>query len=156
MYRHQLKRPDLATTLYNRATALRFNGERVHWWPDQWQVPTLFMRGLRAQPFWHGDGGAKLPLAVALEKKFSIFRDELLKTLAHPEYKKVFTQNDHTLITAGSWGELKLFNKKSWEAPCNNVTPKTCEFLSTRQELMGKFPSEKVHYVNLPKESGYF
>lgn len=154
MYRHQLKRPDLATKTYKKAVERRFNGERVHWWPNEWQIPTLFMRGLRGQPYW--DKGAKLALASALEENFAMLREEFLEVLARPEYTDVFTQNDHTLITAGTWGELKLFNGKAWKDPCKDVASKTCAFLSTRPELMGKFPSAKTHNVNLPKEAGYF
>jgi len=154
MYRHELKRPDLATKTYERAVAKRFNGERVHWWPNEWQVPTLYMQGLRGQPYW--GGAAKPPLARALEDNFATIRDEFLTAMAIPELRNVFTQNDHTLITAGTWGELKLFDGKAWGPACARAATRTCALLSSRLELMGKFANSRTHNVNLPKEAGYF
>eukprot|EP00747_Dinoflagellata_sp_TGD_P162547 gnl/TRDRNA2_/TRDRNA2_180253_c0_seq1.p1 gnl/TRDRNA2_/TRDRNA2_180253_c0~~gnl/TRDRNA2_/TRDRNA2_180253_c0_seq1.p1 ORF type:complete len:549 (-),score=107.05 gnl/TRDRNA2_/TRDRNA2_180253_c0_seq1:131-1777(-) len=153
MYRHELNRPDLAEKVYQQAVAKKFNNERVHWWPNQYQVPTMFMKGLRSMPFWEGQH--KLPIAQFLEDNYKTIKAEFNAMLNHPTYGNVFTQNDHTLLTQGSWGELKLFDGKVWKPPCHDVAPLTCQLLYSRPELMGKFPNPP-HNVQLPKESGYF
>lgn len=149
--RHVLKQPDKALEWYNKAVALQYNGQKVHYWPHEWQTPTLFQPGLRSQPFWEND----LPLAAWLEKHYTVFKRELLAVLKDKELSKVFTQNDHSLLTQGTWGEQKLFDGKTWKAVCK-VAKQSCELLKTRPELMGTFPAEKSHNVHLPKETGYF
>merc|ERR1719387_1276638 len=111
-YRHSLSRPDLASEFYTKATSATFNGERVHWWPNEWHISTMYMRGLRSKPYWAP--GHKLKLASWLEEQYATLKDEFLATLADPRYNSVFTQNDHTLIQSGSWGELKLYDGKVW------------------------------------------
>lgn len=154
IYRHHLRREDLAMQAWQRATAHKFLGERVHWWPNSWQIPTMHMRGLRSQPFW--EGPTKPPLATFLEAHFDTIRKEFLAVLAHPEHSRSFGQNDHSLITAGTWGELKLFDGKEWKQVCKDVTPKTCALLRKRPELVGKMSTSRTHHVSLPKEAGYF
>jgi len=149
--RHVLKQPEKALEWYNKAIAIQYNGQKVHYWPHEWQTPTLFQPGLRSQPFWEND----LPLATWLEKHYAVFKSELLAVLKDKELSKVFTQNDHSLLTQGTWGEQKLFDGKTWKPVCK-VAKKTCELLETRPELMGTFPAEKSHNVHLPKETGYF
>jgi len=76
--------------------------------------------------------------------------------MAHREHNKSFTQNDYSLITAGTWGELKLYDGKEWRPPCSDVASGTCRLLSRQLELVGTFPHARTHNVNLPKEAGYF
>ena len=153
LLRHSLGREDLAAKVFQEATAKTFGErrERVHWWENEWQVPTLYRRGLRSQPFWEG-----LDFAAALEGAFHDIREEFLAALAHPTHSLAFTQNDHSLISSGSWGELKLFDGKEWKQPCRDVTPRTCALLQQRPELVGSFPAEHTHHVRLPKEASYF
>jgi len=155
LYRHRLKRSDLAKQLYLKAVSIRFNGERVHWWPNEWHISTIYMKGLRSHPFW--EGARTPPLAMALEENFATIRAEFLAALARPEYQQAFTQNDHAVISSGSWGELKLYGSKSgWKEPCGDVTPRTCALLSHRPELVGTLPTSKTHNVDLPKEAAFF
>jgi hypothetical protein len=149
--RHVLKQPAQALEWYNKAIGITYNGQKVHYWPHEWQTPTLFQPGLRSQPYWEAD----LPLAVWLEKHYPVFKRELLAVLEDKELSKVFTQNDHTLLTQGTWGEQKLYDGKTWKQVCR-VAVETCELLKTRPELMGTFPADKTHNVHLPKETGYF
>lgn len=149
--RNVLKQPDQALEWYNRAIGTTFNGQKVHYWTNEYQTPTLFQPGLRSQPFWEAD----LPLAAWLEKHYPVFKRELMAVLEDKELSKVFTQNDHTLLTQGTWGEQKLYDGKTWKAVCR-VAKESCELLKTRPELMGTFPADKTHNVHLPKETGYF
>jgi len=85
-----------------------------------------------------------------------MIRGEFLQVMAHREHNKSFTQNDYSLITAGTWGELKLYDGKEWRPPCSDVASGTCRLLSRQLELVGTFPHARTHNVNLPKEAGYF
>lgn len=149
--RHTLKEPEQAREWYNKAIAVKFNDQRVHYWPNEYHTPTLFQPGLRSQPYWEKD----LPLARWLEQQYPVFKRDLLAVLKDEELSKVFTQNDHSLLTKGTWGEQKLYDGKSWKPVCN-VANKSCELLKTRPELMGTFPAAHSHNVHLPKETGYF
>mmetsp|Transcript_1726 Transcript_1726/g.6750 ORF Transcript_1726/g.6750 Transcript_1726/m.6750 type:complete len:290 (+) Transcript_1726:105-974(+) len=147
-------RPDLAEQMFHRATKHRVNLQMVHSWQDQWQVPTLYMPGLKAKPYWDEPG--ELPLAEFLEMHFETFRQDFLAVMDKPAYQEAFTQNDHGLISAGSWGELKLYNGKQWMSVCDDVAWRSCSLLRARPELVGKFPTSRTHNVALPKEAGYF
>merc|ERR1719316_758622 len=149
--RHVLKEPKQASEWYNKAVSVKYNGQRVHYWPNEYHTPTLFQPGLRSQPYWEKE----LPLAAWLEEQYPVFKRELLAVLQDKELSKVFTQNDHTLLTKGTWGEQKLYDGKTWKPVCR-VANQSCELLKTRPELMGTFPAEKSHNVHLPKETGYF
>lgn len=152
--RHALKRPDLAHQWYQKALELRDDsGTQVHQWTTEWQFPWFFMPGLQSQPWWTGDSTQRtLPIAAWMEQHYAIFKAELLALLDHPEYNRAFTQDDHALIQAGTWGELKIFNGKAWHPACASELAKTCELLSQRSEVMGTFDAAKTHDVSFPNE----
>ncbi|CAJ1385417.1 unnamed protein product, partial [Effrenium voratum] len=90
-------------------------------WPSALETPTIWIRGLRQQPFW--DCHQAWPFVRNLEAHAEKILAEASQ--AAPQLQKAYPY----LFAKGSWQNLFLFRGRSWNAEVCAAMPQTCQLL---------------------------
>lgn len=136
LYRHHLGMPQNATFWFETAVAKTVNGKSLHRWSNEWQLGIQHWPGLKSQPYWEGPDEPLI--ASFLEEHHSVIKTEFLQALGgDTSYSEGWPQDNYYLTSKGDWSKLDIFSGGKWGQACK-VMPKTCQLLSSREEIVGR------------------
>lgn len=146
-----LGRPQEATAYYEKVVAVTAptsrDGTPLLQWKSEWQTPSWFVPGLRAQPWWEPDESEPPTLAHTrqmMEQQFEAMQSEVIRLanrasrIERDSDGALFQlQDDHDLVSAGAWTEYLLYDGGRWhDAHCERL-PTICEVLSGLAAVTG-------------------